>query len=306
MTKLETIEKRQILTESEDRPDAKKKETTWTDKSGKKHPATQVQGHQSVKADKESDKEKKKHDLDEMSFQGAIANALLKEFDIAVDEAEEQQEQELDEADNPWANDPAKAAAWAALSPEDQKWLGGADPTDQFILARAPNKGKPATARSIGAGTKPADTPAPAAAPTSTQVQTDDEGNHLITTPDGKTMVVGPDGKPLPNSGKEAPAASATAAPPAGGAGGDAAVAKTRERMKALLDKLEKTGGVSGSPAAPATGTAAKPATGAATKPATGGSTMPAVDPMGNATGMPAKESVTYQDDQILALIRGL
>jgi len=47
--------------------------------------------------------------------------------------------------ENPWeGQDPAKAAAWAALSPEDQKWLGGADPTDQFILARAPNKGKPA------------------------------------------------------------------------------------------------------------------------------------------------------------------
>jgi hypothetical protein len=44
---------------------------------------------------------------------------------------------------SPWANDPAKDAAWKALSPEDQKWLGGADPTDKFILARAPKKGAP-------------------------------------------------------------------------------------------------------------------------------------------------------------------
>jgi hypothetical protein len=43
---------------------------------------------------------------------------------------------------NPWdGKDPAKAAAWSALSPEDQKWLGNADPTDKFILARSPSKG---------------------------------------------------------------------------------------------------------------------------------------------------------------------
>ena len=43
---------------------------------------------------------------------------------------------------NPWeGKDPAKASAWAALSPEDQKWIGKADPTDKFILARAPSKG---------------------------------------------------------------------------------------------------------------------------------------------------------------------
>ena len=58
---------------------------------------------------------------------------------------------------SPWANDPAKDAAWKALSPEDQKWLGGADPTDKFILARAPKKGAPAAAPAAAA-------PAPAAA----------------------------------------------------------------------------------------------------------------------------------------------
>jgi len=51
------------------------------------------------------------------------------------------------------------------------------------------------------------------AGPTGTQVQTDDEGNHMITTPDGKTMVVGPDGKPLPDGGK-APTATAAASNP--------------------------------------------------------------------------------------------
>ena len=54
-------------------------------------------------------------------------------------------EQQLFE--NPWeGKDPAKAQAWASMSPADQKWLGGADPTDQYILARAPNKGKAAAA----------------------------------------------------------------------------------------------------------------------------------------------------------------
>ncbi len=62
--------------ESEDRPDAKKKETTWTDKSGKKHPATRVQGSKSVAADKDADKERKKHDkdLDEGKGDGNLAN----------------------------------------------------------------------------------------------------------------------------------------------------------------------------------------------------------------------------------------
>jgi hypothetical protein len=57
--------------------------------------------------------------------------------------ADKLMEQQLFE--NPWeGNDPAKAKAWASMSPADQKWLGGADPTDPMILARAPNKGKAA------------------------------------------------------------------------------------------------------------------------------------------------------------------
>lgn len=60
---------------------------------------------------------------------------------------------------NPWeGKDPAKAAAWAALSPEDQKWLGMADPTDKIILARAPSNG--GFLGSLGLGKKPAAAPA--------------------------------------------------------------------------------------------------------------------------------------------------
>jgi hypothetical protein len=63
--------------------------------------------------------------------------------------ADKLMEQQLFE--NPWeGKDPKKAGAWAQLSPEDQKWLGGADPTDPAILARAPKKGK-ASAAAVGA-----------------------------------------------------------------------------------------------------------------------------------------------------------
>jgi hypothetical protein len=71
--------------------------------------------------------------VSENQFKSSIAQELLKEF--GLDEAAPQ---------NPWANDPEKSAAWAALTPEDQAWLGGADPTDTNILRRAPNKGQPA------------------------------------------------------------------------------------------------------------------------------------------------------------------
>lgn len=56
---LKDKEGKKDVKEADDRPASKEKETTWTDKDGKKHPAKQVQGWQSVKADKEADKEKK-------------------------------------------------------------------------------------------------------------------------------------------------------------------------------------------------------------------------------------------------------
>jgi len=72
---------------------------------------------------------------DEEAKSLSIASEIMKEFGYELGEAE---------LANPWqGKDPEKAAAWTALSPEDQKWLGGADPTDQYILMRAPNKGKP-------------------------------------------------------------------------------------------------------------------------------------------------------------------
>ncbi len=169
-------------------------------------------------------------------------------------------------------------AAGLSIIPVDQKTMFGTtkvaavDPKGLANLGKAPAAAPggaqgaktPAAGAAAGAaaggaagaaqGAKtPAAGAAAGAAPTGTQVQTDDEGNHMITTPDGKTMVVGPDGKPLPDGGKAAapaaaPAAGATAKPPAGGAGGDAAVEATRKRMKELLDKLAKTGGVTGAP----------------------------------------------------------
>jgi hypothetical protein len=51
--------KKYQVKEAEDRPASKEKETSWTDKEGKKHTGKQVQGWQSVKGDKEADKEKK-------------------------------------------------------------------------------------------------------------------------------------------------------------------------------------------------------------------------------------------------------
>jgi hypothetical protein len=100
--KIETLEKKQVLTEST---------TQTTDNIIVENSSVQHQ-----------------------SSLGALATALLKEF--GLEEAP---------AQNPWTGrDEAKAAAWDKLSPQDQQWLGGADPTDPYILRRAPNKGQPA------------------------------------------------------------------------------------------------------------------------------------------------------------------
>lgn len=50
-------------------------------------------------------------------------------------------------------------------------------------------------------------------APTSTTIQSDDDGYHLITTPDGKTVVAGPDdGKPTNKPGSQSQGAAAQSA----------------------------------------------------------------------------------------------
>jgi len=52
----------------------------------------------------------------------------------------------------PWQAGSPQADAYSKMSPEDQKWLGGADPLDPYILARAPNGGKPVAAPATPAG----------------------------------------------------------------------------------------------------------------------------------------------------------
>ena len=198
----------------------------------------------------------------------------------------------------------ADAAKFASMSPEDQAWLtkGGGKPdiNDEFILRRAPNGGKAVAAPA------PAPAPAPAGGPAvppgGVQAQGDDDGNTMITKPDGTVQVVGPDGKPLPNGGKVDPAAPADKPKPAA----DPAVAATREKFKALLDKLEKTGGVTGSAAAPAapTGGAATKPTQIAPAPKKPAATMPAVNAMGDATG--AVQETVLQDDQTLLAIKNI
>ena len=107
---------------------------------------------------KKAEKKKKNEDIE---FNSSIARGLIEEFGYEIEE------DNVEEAASPWANDPAKDAAWKALSPEDQKWLGGADPTDPAILARAPNKGKPAApaAAAPAAAAPAAAAPAAAAEP---------------------------------------------------------------------------------------------------------------------------------------------
>ena len=71
----------------------------------------------------------------------------------------------------------AAAAAKAKLSPEQLKWLGGADPTDPAIMARLKKAvpDKPAG----GAAAQPAAAAPAAAAPTDTAGAYDDEGNMM-------------------------------------------------------------------------------------------------------------------------------
>ena len=221
-------------------------------------------------------------------FTSSIARGLVEEFGYEVEESTL--------TENPHASDPAKSAAWAALSPEDQKWLGGADPTDPYILARAPNKGKPAAPAPGGAATKPADAP------------------ELVGTQNQAPDAAAQADRIANRMDQEAGANTAgQAAAPAAPAAVDPAVAATREKFKALMDKLEKTGGVTGSapaPAAPKKPTHIAPApkqptTGAATKPA---QALPGVTgvPGAQISDTPAAESVSYGDDQILTIIKSI
>ena len=199
-------------------------------------------------------------------FKGSIARSLAEEFGYDLEEAE---------GASPWANDPAKDAAWKALSPEDQKWLGGADPTDPYILARAPNKGKPAA---------PAAPVAPVAPAAATSAATG-----------------------VGNPGEEAAAQAAAD----GAATKPAADQQTIDPAK--LARFKELLAKAATPAAPKPTQIApqpKPATGAGTKPAAAGF---ANTGGGAAVGNPnmakqgvAKESVSFEDDQTLLAIKNI
>jgi hypothetical protein len=210
IAKMDSIESMQMQLESDARKAAKKSEREVELPSGAKVKATKVQGWQSQKADKESDTDRKKNDKNmEESFNSAIAKAIVEEFGYELEE------ENLEEAPvaNPYQG--ADAAKFAAMSPEDQAWLtkGGGKPdiNDEFILARAPNKGKPAVQKVD-------------------PNQADRDDAEM-----GAAMAA--------NAAQATPTAAAPAAAPA------ADPAKVA-RFKALLDKLQAQGGAGAAPKA--------------------------------------------------------
>ena len=134
--------------------------------------------------------------------------------------------------ENPWeGKDPAKAAAWAKLSPQVQQKLGGADPTDEIIVGRMVKgglfSGKPVTDANPDGTAKtpapaPAATPAPAAAPTG-------DGDGMLApaaTPTPTANAVAASGQPDDATGVDAAvAAQAASGQPDDATGVDAAVA---------------------------------------------------------------------------------
>ena len=231
---------------------------------------------------------------------------------------------------NPWAGkDPAKEAAWAKLSPEDQKWLGGADPTDKIILARAPSNG--GFLGSLGFGKKPAAAPAAAApaaaapaaaaqaaAAPQTSMDTDNEaGTHAFDPTWGGTVATGgqttaPNANATWNNATQTTVPNAPAAPagqaakPRIPAKSDPAVLKLQQGLIAKGAKI-KADGVMG----PATQAAMKqfgqgarpaPAPAAGYNPAT---TSPSGMDFSQVSGesIESNDHVMYNEDQALARI---
>lgn len=188
IAKMDQIESKKILTEAEDRPAAKKTDTTWTDKSGKKHPATRVQGSKSVAADKEADKERKKNDkdLEEMTLKSAIAQELLKEFNVSDEPIDEfvdkianwhkqnaanyrarQASGELPpdgwntEVNGPWMGKTQQVPVTSSDGKPVQAGSGG-NVVSNVPVSNPPTAGKP-PAGAPTAGKPPAATPAPVA-----------------------------------------------------------------------------------------------------------------------------------------------
>jgi len=229
MQKLELINNKQNLMESEEKvhTDKKKcppmshvKKMCQDGKSAaeicKMHPDCDQKELKQMVADcKETlDTGKKKTD-EGIVFNSSIAQMLLREFG-------------LEEAPiaNPYQG--ADATKFAAMSPEDQAWLtkGGGKPdiNDQYILMRAPNKGKPAAAPAVaqgglsrgGAATNPAAAPAApaapaaggqAASPAAGNTQDMGDGSKLTTDPKtGASAATNDDGTPyIPGSNPNLP-----------------------------------------------------------------------------------------------------
>jgi hypothetical protein len=234
---------------------------------------------------KDSDQKKaeKKKKNEGIEFQGSIAQALLREFGL----------EEAAPIANPYTG--ADAAKFAAMSPADQAWLtkGGGKPdiNDEFILMRAPNKGKAVAAPAAAA-------PA-AAAPAMTAADQDDADMGAAMTANAqaaKEKEIGANQDAEDQAMGKAMTANANAE----------AVAATRKRMQELLDKLEKTGGVSGAPAAPAAkppvgGKPAAPAPGFANTGGGAATGNPNIAKQGAAAGAVRE---TSEDNYILSLIR--
>jgi hypothetical protein len=236
IAKMDQIESKQLLNEgfptvADAKARADKEKTTG--KFDKKELSTGTQYTRKSSTfddggkDKDQKKAEKKKKNEGIFFKSSIAQELLREFN-------------LEEAPvvNPYQG--ADAAKFAALSPADQAWLtkgGGApDINDEFILARAPNKGKavaaPAAAAPAAVKVDPADLD-----------RADQEMGAAMT-------------------------ANAAAAPAAATAAAPAADPKKIARFKELL---AKAGGAAApaATAAPAAGGAAQ-ASGSPAKPAAG------------------------------------
>lgn len=210
----------------------------------------------------------------------------------------------------------AVAAAKAKLTPSQLKWLGGADATDQYIMARMP---KPLPGEAVPGAAPAAAAPAPAAAApvmtaadqedadmgaamtanaaAATQAATqkangvDDSGNN-VTMANGINPETGEPSTPQ-TAAAPAPAQAAQAAPkPKVMAKSDPAVLKLQQDLIAKGAKI-KADGVMGpatqaaqkqfasKPAAPAPAPAPAQAAQAAPK----ATAMPGVDTLGNTTG---------------------
>ena len=222
MQKLETIDKKQIVTES-----VETKKVITESVAPVRQPTVPV-------------------------FKSSIARGLVEEFGYEVEESTL--------TENPHASDPAKSAAWAALSPEDQKWLGGADPTDKFILARAPNKGKPAAAPTTSAATGVGNPGEEAAA----QAAAD-----KMATTSAATGVGNPGEEAAAQAAADKADAAAGATDMSMGQAGAVNAAQTAALASGAQDDVTGVDkAVAANAAQPATATAAAPTGGAAASPA--------------------------------------